>query len=51
MTSQAFKSDHPGGAQFVLCDASVAFLSDSVNYLLYQQMGSRNDAEPLAGQF
>lgn len=51
MTSQAFKSDHPGGAQFVLCDASVAFLSDSVNYLLYQQMGSRNDGEPLAGQF
>lgn len=51
MTSQAFKSDHPGGAQFVLCDASVSFLSDSIDYLLYQQLGSRNDGEPLRGTF
>jgi len=45
MTSQAFKSDHPGGAQFVFCDGSVNFLSESINYLTYQQLGSRNDGE------
>lgn len=48
MTSQAFKSDHPGGAQFVFCDASVQFLSNSINYLTYQQLGSRNDGETIA---
>jgi prepilin-type N-terminal cleavage/methylation domain-containing protein/prepilin-type processing-associated H-X9-DG protein len=47
MTSQAYKSDHPGGAQFVFCDGSVNFLSNTVDYLTYQQMGSRNDGESL----
>ncbi len=46
-TSQAFKSDHPGGAQFVLCDASVTFLSETVDYVLYQQLGDRSSGEPL----
>ncbi|MCC6510821.1 MAG: DUF1559 domain-containing protein, partial [Pirellulaceae bacterium] len=46
MTSGGFKSDHTGGAQFVLGDGSVQFLSDSVDYTIYQQLGSRNDGEP-----
>lgn len=50
-TSQAFKSDHPGGAQFVFCDGSVTFLSETVDYLLYQQLGDRNDGEALVGAF
>jgi prepilin-type N-terminal cleavage/methylation domain-containing protein/prepilin-type processing-associated H-X9-DG protein len=47
MTSQGFKSDHPGGANFVFCDGSVKFLPDSIDYLTYNQMGSRASDEPL----
>jgi len=47
MTSQGFKSDHPGGAQFVFCDGSVKLLPESMDYLTYQQMGSRASDEPL----
>lgn len=46
-TSQAFKSDHPGGTQFVLCDASVQFITESVDYVTYQQLGDRRDGLPL----
>jgi prepilin-type N-terminal cleavage/methylation domain-containing protein len=45
MTSGGFKSDHAGGAQFVMGDGSVHFLSDAIDYVLYQQLGSRNDGE------
>jgi prepilin-type N-terminal cleavage/methylation domain-containing protein/prepilin-type processing-associated H-X9-DG protein len=47
MTSQAYKSDHPTGAQFVFCDGSVSFLSDNIDYVTYQQMGARADDETL----
>jgi prepilin-type N-terminal cleavage/methylation domain-containing protein len=50
MTSGGFKSDHTGGAQFVLGDGSVQFLAQSIDYLTYQQLGSRNDGE-VAGNF
>lgn len=45
MTSGGYKSDHTGGAQFVMGDGSVQFLSESVDYTTYQQLGSRNDGE------
>ena len=47
-TSAGFKSDHTGGANFVLCDGSIHFYSQSIDYLTYQQMGSRNEGESLA---
>ena len=50
MTSGGFKSDHTGGAQFILGDGSVHFLSDTIDYLTYQQLGSRNDGQ-VAGNF
>ncbi|WP_449314233.1 DUF1559 family PulG-like putative transporter [Roseimaritima ulvae] len=46
-TSQAFKSQHPGGAQFVLCDGSVRFIPETVDYTTYQKLGGRNDGQPL----
>ncbi len=46
-TSGGFKSDHAGGANFALCDGSVQFLAQSIDYLTYQQMGSRNEGESL----
>ena len=49
-TSQGFKSRHPGGAQFVLADGSVRFLTETINYTTYQQLGSRRDNRPI-GQF
>jgi type II secretory pathway pseudopilin PulG len=46
-TSQGFKSRHPGGAQFVLCDGSTRFIAETIDYRNYQRLGSRRDAEPL----
>jgi prepilin-type N-terminal cleavage/methylation domain-containing protein/prepilin-type processing-associated H-X9-DG protein len=48
-TSQGFKSRHPGGAQFVFCDGSVHFLSETMNYDMYQRLGDRRDGRPVFG--
>ncbi|MCL6504441.1 MAG: DUF1559 domain-containing protein [Pirellulales bacterium] len=48
-TSQGFKSRHPGGAQFVFCDGSVHFLSETINYDMYQRLGDRRDGLPVFG--
>ncbi len=47
-TAMGFKSQHPGGANFVMCDSSVRFLPDGINYTTYQRLGARSDAEPVA---
>jgi len=47
MTSEGFKSQHKGGAQFVLCDGSVQFLSENIDYITYQRLGCRRDGQPL----
>jgi prepilin-type N-terminal cleavage/methylation domain-containing protein/prepilin-type processing-associated H-X9-DG protein len=44
-TSAGFKSRHPGGAQFVLADGSVHFISENIDYRNYQRLGDRRDAE------
>ena len=46
--SMGFKSKHPGGAQFVMCDGSVQFLSETIDYDLYQRLGDRRDGNPVA---
>ena len=38
-----FKSKHEGGAHFVLCDGSVRFLSENIDYVNYQKLGDRHD--------
>jgi len=48
-TSMGFKSRHPGGAQFVFCDGSVHFLSETMNYDMYQRLGDRRDGRPVFG--
>ena len=50
-TSQGFKSAHKGGAQFVLCDGSVQFLSENIDYITFQRLGDRRDGEPLAEEW
>jgi len=42
-TSQGFKSLHPGGANFLLCDGSVHFISQTIDYATYQRLGDRWD--------
>jgi prepilin-type N-terminal cleavage/methylation domain-containing protein/prepilin-type processing-associated H-X9-DG protein len=49
-TSQGFKSRHTGGAQFLLCDGSVRFISENIDYLTYQRLGDRRDGQPV-GEF
>jgi len=44
-TELAFKSRHPSGAHFLFGDGSVHFLSDSIDYRLYQVLGSKADGE------
>ena len=38
-----FKSAHPAGCQFVFCDGSTHFFSESIDYLTYQRLGDRRD--------
>ncbi len=42
-TSQGFKSRHVGGAHILLCDGSVRFASENIDYNNYQRLGDRRD--------
>jgi prepilin-type N-terminal cleavage/methylation domain-containing protein len=50
-TSQGFKSQHKGGAQFVLVDGSVQFLSENIDYTTYNRLGCRRDGIPLGEEW
>ena len=36
---------HPGGANFVLADGAVPFISENIDYANYQRLGDRQDSE------
>jgi len=40
-----FGSRHPGGAQFVFCDGHVSFLSESMDWKIYQALSTRDGGE------
>ncbi|MDX1945723.1 MAG: DUF1559 domain-containing protein, partial [Pirellulaceae bacterium] len=44
----SFRSRHPGGAQFALCDGSVRMLPQTIDYRLYCNLGTRAGGEAVA---
>jgi prepilin-type N-terminal cleavage/methylation domain-containing protein/prepilin-type processing-associated H-X9-DG protein len=40
-----FKSKHPGGANFLMGDGSVHFVSESIDFRIYNELGTRDGAE------
>ncbi len=48
--SWGFRSAHVGGAQFLLADGSVRFISQNIDYNTYQNIGTRNDGK-VVGEF
>jgi prepilin-type N-terminal cleavage/methylation domain-containing protein len=42
-----FSSFHTGGAQFVLADGSVRFVSENINSLTFRRLGEMNDGKTL----
>jgi prepilin-type N-terminal cleavage/methylation domain-containing protein/prepilin-type processing-associated H-X9-DG protein len=45
-TSIGFKAAHPGGVNFVMCDGSVHFFSESIDHQTYQYLGACDDGRP-----
>jgi prepilin-type N-terminal cleavage/methylation domain-containing protein/prepilin-type processing-associated H-X9-DG protein len=43
--TSGFKSMHPGGANFVMGDGSVQFISETIDYYTYNMLGNRADGE------
>ena len=41
----SFRSTHPGGCNFLLCDGSVKFLKQGISMPTYRSLGSRNGGE------
>ena len=46
--SWGFRSQHSGGAHFLLVDGSVRWLNQSIDYATYQRLGGRKDGKPIA---
>jgi prepilin-type N-terminal cleavage/methylation domain-containing protein/prepilin-type processing-associated H-X9-DG protein len=45
-----FRSDHPGGSQFVFLDGSVHFVQESIDYPVLRSLVTRNGGETLASE-
>jgi prepilin-type N-terminal cleavage/methylation domain-containing protein/prepilin-type processing-associated H-X9-DG protein len=49
--SWGFKSQHTGGANFLMGDGHVQFLAQNIDYRTYQLLGCRNDGVAMNGQY
>ncbi|MHC4880186.1 MAG: DUF1559 family PulG-like putative transporter [Planctomycetota bacterium] len=48
--SHGMKSDHPGGVHVALCDGTVRFVSENIDYMTLQRLGDRADQQDV-GEF
>jgi hypothetical protein len=46
-----FRSDHPGGALFLLCDGSVHFVNESIDMTTYTGLSTIQGGEDIQGAF
>ncbi|RMG00852.1 MAG: DUF1559 domain-containing protein, partial [Planctomycetota bacterium] len=46
----AASSRHPGGAMFLMCDASVRFLPETIDWDVYLALGTRAGSEVINNQ-
>jgi prepilin-type processing-associated H-X9-DG protein len=46
--ARGFKSQHPGGAHFVMADGSVHFVSESIDQNTYRGLSTRNGSETVS---
>jgi prepilin-type N-terminal cleavage/methylation domain-containing protein/prepilin-type processing-associated H-X9-DG protein len=44
----SFRSMHPGGGNFAMCDGSVKFLKNSINMITYQALSTRGQNEVIS---
>jgi prepilin-type processing-associated H-X9-DG protein len=45
--NNAVSSWHPGGAQFTLCDGSARFISETIDFPTWRDLGNRKDGHPI----
>ena len=48
--ANTYSSQHPGGAQFAICDGSVRYVTETVDLDTFSDLGNAEDGDPL-GQF
>ena len=48
-TAAGFKSNHSGGANFLLGDGSVHFIDENIDHAAYQALGGKSDGEVISG--
>ncbi len=46
-TAEGFKSHHEGGLHILLCDGASRFISENIDYAMYQKLGDRRDGQVL----
>jgi prepilin-type N-terminal cleavage/methylation domain-containing protein len=44
--TSGYKSEHPGGAQLLMGDGSVHFVGETIDYRIYNELGTRAGNEP-----
>lgn len=49
--SWGFRSQHPGGVQFLMGDGSARYIAQGINHTTYQRLGGRADGQAVGSDF